>query len=241
MSKPETAFVLAAGFGTRMRPLTDHTPKPLVELNGKPLIDHVLDRLADAGVKRAVVNVHHLAEQIETHLATRERPEIVISDERSQILDTGGGVAKALESLGDGCFFVHNSDSVWVEGAQATLEAMIARWDPEEMDALLLLAVAHNALGYSGDGDFLMDTNGQLSRRAEGAIAPFVFAGVSIANRAMFEGTSAEPFSLNKLWDKAIENDRLFGIRHDGIWMHVGDPKALADAETILKDGDGRA
>jgi MurNAc alpha-1-phosphate uridylyltransferase len=232
------AFVLAAGLGTRMQSLTGTLPKPLIELGGKALIDHVLDRLADAGVQKAVVNVHHLADKIEVHLAGRRRPRIVISDERDKLLDTGGGVARALDLLGPESFFIHNSDSVWIEGARPALEEMTARWDAEAMDALLLLAAVQGAVGYSGDGDFMMNANGLLKRRQEGEVAPFLFAGVSIVHPRLFEDCPEGAFSLNWLWDRAAERERLYGMRHDGIWMHVGDPQALKAAEETLKGTD---
>jgi MurNAc alpha-1-phosphate uridylyltransferase len=226
-----TAMVLAAGFGKRMRPLTDAMPKPLVPLKGKPLIDHVLDRLSDGGITRAVVNVHYLPDMLEAHLAKRARPSIVISDERDAILDTGGGVARALPLLGDDPFVIHNSDSVWIEGVGSNIARMIAAWDPERMDSLMLLANGVTSLGYEGRGDFMMDAGGLLSRRPEHKDAPFVFTGVSIAHPRMFEGAPKGKFSLNKLWDRAIEARRLFGLRLDGAWMHVGTPEALAEAE----------
>lgn len=236
MSRPEQAIVLAAGLGTRMRPLTDSVPKPLVRLGDKALIDHVLDRLASAGIKRAAVNVHYKAEMIEAHLAERARPQILISDEREQVLDTGGGAVRASRLLGQGCFFVHNSDSVWLEGAVPVLERMIARWDEDVMDALLLLAPVQDVLGYAGRGDFTMDSEGRLARRAEGVVAPFVFTGVSIAHPRLLDGYDDSVFSLNRPWDSAMENGRLFGLRHEGLWMHVGDPQALAAAEAALAD-----
>lgn len=239
MKAPRVAMVLAAGLGTRMRPLTETVPKPLVALSGKTLIDHVLDRLAAAGVGKAVVNVHYLADRIEAHLAGREEPEITISDERDEILDTGGGVVRALDLLGGESFFVHNSDSVWVEGANPALEAMIAGWDAEAMDALLLLAPVDRAVGYSGAGDFAMGAQGRPIRRGSDKTAPFVFAGVSIAHPRLLDGMPEGPFSLNRPWDRAIEAGRLFGICHEGTWMHVGTPDALAEAETILQAGDG--
>lgn len=239
MSRPTSAMVLAAGLGTRMRPLTDTRPKPLVELGGRALLDHVLDRLAEAGVARAVVNVHYLAERIETHVAGRTRPQILISDERDEILDTGGGVLKAISLLGPGSFFVHNSDSVWIENASPALDAMTAAWDEEKMDALLLLAPIEHSIGYAGAGDFFMADNGKLARRGDRDSAPYIFAGVSIAHPRLLEGCTEEPFSLNAPWNKAIAAGRLYGHRLDGLWMHIGTPEALSEAEALLKDGDG--
>ncbi len=233
-------MVLAAGLGTRMRPLSEAVPKPLVELAGRALIDHVLDRLGHAGVARAVVNVHYRAEQIETHLAGRTAPRIIISDEREEILDTGGGVLKALDQLGPGGFFVHNSDSVWIEGATPALDAMGARWNEEEMDALLLLAPVERSIGYAGRGDFAMDSGGRLARRGDSETAPFVFAGVSIAHPRLLAGCAQGSFSLNGPWDRGIAAGRVYGLRHAGVWMHVGTPQALSEAESLLKGGDGQ-
>ena len=226
-----SAMVLAAGFGTRMRPLTDKIPKPLVPLNGKPLIDHALDRLAAAGITHAVVNVHHFADQIEAHLADRTKPAITISDERGMLLDTGGGVVKALPLLGPRPFVIHNSDSAWVEGVGSNIARLIAAFDPERMDSLLLLALGATSLGYDGHGDFLMAPDGVLTRRPERGESPFAFTGVSIAHPRLFEGAPEGPFSLNVLWDRAIERKRLYGLRLDGVWMHVGTPQAVEDAE----------
>ncbi len=231
-------MVLAAGLGKRMRPLTDTVPKPLVRLKGRALIDHVLDRLAAAGVARAVVNVHYLADMLETHLALRKRPEIVISDERGQILDTGGAVVHALSKLGTEPFLIHNSDSVWIEGVGSNLERLFAAWDGEAMDSLMLLASGTSSLGYDGPGDFGMGTDGRLIRRGERQMAPFVFTGVSIAHPRMFEGAPQGGFSLNRVWDAAIEKGRLYGIRLDGLWMHVGTPDALKEAERWIESED---
>ncbi len=232
--QPATAFVLAAGLGTRMRPLTNTVPKPLVRLGGSPLIDHVLDRLAKAGITRAVVNVHHHAEQLIAHLKSRTSPQIVISDERDALLDTGGGVVRALPLLGNAPFVIHNSDSVWIEGVGCNLTRLLDAWNPETMDSLMLLGTEPMSLGYEGDGDFLMDANGQITRREPGRIAPFVFTGVSIAHPRLFEGEAPGRFSLNRVWDKAIASGRLYGIRLEGLWMHVGTPEALAEAEARL-------
>jgi N-acetyl-alpha-D-muramate 1-phosphate uridylyltransferase len=231
-------MVLAAGLGKRMRPLTDEIPKPMVRLKGRPLIDHVLDRLADAGVPRAVVNVHYRADVLEAHLRARSNPQIVISDERGLLLDTGGGVVHARDKLGAEPFLIHNSDSVWVEGVGANLERLFAAWDPETMDSLMLLASATGSLGYEGTGDFVMDKDGRLSRRGERQMAPFVFTGVSIAHPRMFENAPEGAFSLNKVWDNAIEEGRLYGVRLDGLWMHVGTPEALTEAERWIESED---
>jgi len=236
--RPRSAMVLAGGFGKRMLPLTQDKPKPMVVLKGRPLVDHVLDRLAAAGVARAVVNVHYCADKLEAHVKHRARPEIVISDERQQLLDTGGGVVRALPMLGAEPFLIHNSDSVWIEGVGSNLERLFAGWDPDAMDSLMLLATAATSLGYDGPGDFVMDKDGRLSRRGEREMAPFVFAGVSIAHPRMFEGAPEGPFSMNRLWDRAIDSGRLYGIRLDGLWMHVGTPEALSEAERWIDRED---
>ncbi|MGL4397452.1 MAG: nucleotidyltransferase family protein [Hyphomicrobium sp.] len=234
--KPTSAMVLAAGFGTRMRPLTDTIPKPLVVLAGRPLIDHVLDRLADAGITRTVVNVHHHADKLEAHLKARTRPEIVISDERDAILDTGGGVARALAHFGGSSFVIHNSDSVWIEGIGRNLDRLLDAWNAARMDALMLVAPMTSSIGYDGSGDFHMDSDGRLSRQTGGRMAPFVFAGVSIAHPRLFNKHTSGKFSLNAPWNSAIERGRLYGIRLDGLWMHVGTPQSLADAEDKLAE-----
>ncbi len=234
-----TAFVLAAGLGTRMRPLTEAMPKPMVPLAGRPLIDHVLDRLAAAGIERAVVNVHHHADLLEKHLAQRRGPpSVAISDERGVLLDTGGGVVKALPLIGDEPFLIHNSDSVWLEGASANIPRLLDLWDGERMDSLMLLAPVAQSLGYDGGGDFAMGGDGRLTRRGEGRLVPFAFAGVSIAHPRLFEGAPQGRFSLNSLWDRAIAAGRLHGLRLDGLWMHVGTPEALAEAERRIASGE---
>ena len=230
-------MVLAAGYGKRMRPLTETIPKPLVRLAGRPLIDHVLDRLAEAGVRQAVVNVHYLAHMLEAHLRGHAGPlEIAISDEREALRDTGGGVKKALDQLGPEGFFVHNSDSLWIEKGERNLARLAAMWAPERMDALLLLAETEDSLGYSGAGDFLMDEHARLRRRTEDETAPHVFAGVSIAHPRLFADSPEGTFSLNPRWDRAITRGRLFGATLKGEWMHIGTPEALEAAERRLRD-----
>lgn len=230
----DTAMVLAAGLGTRMRPLTDDRPKPLVELSGRTLLDRVLDRLSQAAFSRAVVNVHYRAELVEEALNRRSSPRIEVSDERDVLLDTGGGVARALPLIDRDSFLIHNSDSVWVEGVGDNLDRMRDFWDPEQMDCLMLLALSGTSIGFDGNGDFVMSPCGRLQRRPEREQAPFVFTGVSIAHKRMFADAPDGPFSLNLLWDRAIERDRLFGIRLDGFWMHVGTPDALSESEHAL-------
>lgn len=231
----DTAMILGAGLGTRMRPLTDLVPKPLVRLAGRALIDHALDRLETAGIERAVVNVHYRADQIEAHLKSRKRPKILISDERARLLDTGGGIVKALPLIGPGAFVIHNSDTVWIEGLGGAIGRLIAAWDPAQMDGLLLLALSATSLGYEGHGDFNMDSSGLLTRREERRETPFVFTGVSIAHPRLFKDAPAGAFSINRLWDRAMAARRLYGVRLDGTWMHVGTPEALAAAEARLK------
>jgi MurNAc alpha-1-phosphate uridylyltransferase len=231
---PRNAMVLAAGFGHRMRPLTDKLPKPLVEVAGKALLDHVLDRLADAGVERAVVNVHYLADQIERHVAKRTKPEIVISDERGVLLDTGGGVVKALPELGDAPFFHINSDTIWIDGVRPNLTRLAENFDPATMDALLLLAPSAGSIGYAGRGDFTMKPDGRLLARSEREVAPFVYAGAAILSPRLFDGAPQGAFSLTKLFAQASEAGRLHGLRLDGLWMHVGTPEAIAEAEAAI-------
>jgi N-acetyl-alpha-D-muramate 1-phosphate uridylyltransferase len=233
-SASHRAMVLAAGLGTRMRPFNGELPKPLVRVGGKALIDHVLDRLAATGVARAVVNVHHLADQIERHLKARRRPQIVISDERGKLLGTGGGIVKALPKLGAAPFFLINSDSIWIEGVKPNLARLAAAFAPARMDALLLLAPTATSIGYSGRGDFAMTPEGRLIRRGERAVVPFVYAGAAILTPALFAGAPKGAFSLNRLFDTAAEAGRLYGLRLEGVWMHVGTPEAVAAAEAAI-------
>lgn len=227
-------MVMAAGLGTRMRPLTDTRPKPLVEVAGKALIDHVLDKLAAVDVHTAVVNVHYFADQIEQHLAARREPRIVISDERPRLLGTGGGVVNALPRLGGGPFFHVNSDTLWLDGIGNNLRRLAEAFDPARMDALLLLAPSAGSIGYSGRGDYLMDPAGDLRRRAEHEVAPFVFAGVSLLSPTLFIGAPQDAFSLTTLFDRASAAGRLKGFRLDGLWMHVGTPEAVEAAEKAI-------
>jgi MurNAc alpha-1-phosphate uridylyltransferase len=228
------AMVLAAGLGQRMRPITDTLPKPLVRIGGKAMLDHALDRLAEAGVEEVVVNVHHLAGQIETHVAGRTSPRIVISDERAALLETGGGTKKALPLLGDGPFFSVNSDTLWSETGISNLTAMAQAWDPARMDMLLLLARRETSVGFTGAGDFVSDEAGRLTRRGQAASAPYIFAGVSVLTPAFFAGTPDGSFSLNLLFDRAIATGRLFGHVLEGQWLHIGAPHEIAPAEAAL-------
>jgi MurNAc alpha-1-phosphate uridylyltransferase len=234
--RPTRAIVLSAGLGKRMRPLTDTIPKPMVKFLGKPLIDHALDRLAAAGITDAVVNVHYLPEVIERHVRHRKAPAITISDERGVLLDTGGGVVRALPHLGPDPFVIHNSDNTWIEGVGRNLDRLFQAWDGERMDSLLMVALGSHSIGYEGQGDFNMDPNGLLARRTESRVAPFVFTGVSLAHPRMFADAPRGAFSLNTLWDRAIATGRLYGLRLEGTWMHIGTPQALADAEKWVED-----
>ncbi|TMJ02244.1 MAG: nucleotidyltransferase family protein [Alphaproteobacteria bacterium] len=230
----DRAMVLAAGLGKRMRPLTDTLPKPLVPVAGKALIDHVLDRLVDAGVVTAVVNVHHMADAIERHLRGRTLPTIAISDERGELLDTGGGVAKALPLLGERPFFHVNSDTIWIEGVTPNFGRLATMFDPPAMEAVVLLAPTATSIGYEGRGDFSMAPDGRLKRRGEREVVPFVYAGAAVLSPALFADAPKGAFSLNRLFDRAIAAGRLFGLRLEGTWMHVGTPAAIKAAEAAI-------
>jgi MurNAc alpha-1-phosphate uridylyltransferase len=231
---PRAAMVLAAGLGERMRPLTNQMPKPLVPVAGKPLIDHVLDRLAAAGVERAVVNVHYLADMIERHLKGRTRPQIMISNERDKLLNTGGGVVKALGAIGREPFFHVNSDTIWIDSVKPNLERLAGAFDPAAMDALLLLAPVSTSIGYPGRGDFTMASDGRLIRRGERDIAPFVYAGAAILRPELFKNAPDGAFSLTTLFHRAEAEGRLHGLRLEGVWMHVGTPEAIKEAEAAI-------
>jgi len=231
---PHKAMVLAAGLGLRMRPLTETMPKPLVRVAGRPLLDHVLDRLADAGVTEAVVNVHYLPDQIIAHTATRNTPRVIISDERDEVLGTGGGVVKALPLLGAEPFFHVNSDTMWIEGVRQNLARLADAFDPARMDIMLLMAPTATSIGYHGRGDYSMLADGTLRKRREHQVVPFVYAGAAIISPAIFDGAPSGEFSLTKMFDKASEQDRLFGLRLEGVWMHVGTPDAVTEAEEAL-------
>jgi N-acetyl-alpha-D-muramate 1-phosphate uridylyltransferase len=231
---PKRAIVLAAGLGTRMRAHSDKLPKPLVKVSGKALIDYALDRLAEAGVEQAVVNVHYMADALERHLAKRTRPRIVISDERNDLLGTGGGVVKALGHLGDAPFFYMNSDTLWIDGVKPNLPRLAQAFDPAEMDALLLLAPTTTSIGYDERGDFTMSTDGRLRRRPEREVVPFAYASAALLAPALFKDAPKGAFPLTVLFDRAAEQGRLHGLRIDGIWMHVGTPAAVAEAEAAM-------
>jgi MurNAc alpha-1-phosphate uridylyltransferase len=232
-------MVLAAGLGTRMRPLTDTMPKPLVKVAGRALIDHVLDRLADARVAHAVVNVHYLADMLVQHLASRTRPQVVISDERGLLLGTGGGVARALPQLGHAPFLLINSDTIWIDGPQPNLARLAEAFEPAAMDALLLLAPTTGSIGYDGRGDFTMTPDGRLHRRGEREVAPYVYAGAAILSHALFTDAPAGEFSLTTLFERAASHGRLHGLRLEGLWMHVGTPEAIAAAEAAIAKSTG--
>lgn len=236
MQAPKRAMVMAAGLGTRMRPLTNDRCKALVELGGKSLIDWMLDRLAEAGVEKAVVNVHHFADRLESHLSERTAPAITISDERAELLETGGGLAKAAPLLGDDPIYVANIDSVWQEQPGVKeLDKLARAFDPGRMDALLLITPTANTLGFDGPGDFFLHEDGRLERRGERATAPYAYTGVQILNPRVLEGLPVEPFSTNLIWNTALEAGRLHGCVMDAFWMHVGDPEAREAAENRLR------
>jgi len=229
----DSAMVMAAGLGTRMRPLTETLPKPMVRVAGKPLIDHALDRLAEAGIARAVVNVHHFPEAVETHLAGRTAPQVTISDERALLLETGGGMVKARDLLPDP-FFCVNSDNIWVDGPKDAFRELSDAWDAARMDAVLLLVAHTGARNFAGKGDFHMDGRGRLSRRRSGRIAPFVFTGIQLVSKRLLRDAPEGPFSTNVLWDRAIGEGRLYGAAFTGQWFEVGSPEAIAPAEAAL-------
>jgi len=232
----DTAMVMAAGMGKRMRPLTATMPKPMVRVAGKPLIDHALDRLGEAGVARAVVNVHYLADALEAHVSERDAPKVVISDEREALLETGGGMIKAQTHLPDP-FFCLNADNIWLDGPRNAFADLSTRWDPEKMDALLLLVGHARAANFSGPGDFHMDPNGKLSRRKAGRIAPFIYTGIQLISHRLLRDAPEGKFSTNILWSRAIEEGRLYGVSFTGQWFEVGTPQAIAPTEDALRRG----
>ena len=233
--KIKQAMVLAAGLGKRMRPITDTIPKPMVPVSGKTLLDHGLDALAEVGVERAAVNVHYLAEQIEAHTRTRERPLIAISDERGELLDSGGGVKKALTHLNGDPLYILNADSFWIDGENANLCSMAKGWIPEIMDMLLMISPHENAVGFEGPGDFFLDDEGRLTRRGSAVSAPYIYAGAIVAKPELFNAIKHERFSLNVLFDQALASNRLFGMVMDGLWLHVGTPHAIGEAEAAIE------
>lgn len=234
---PKTAIYLAAGLGERLRPLTSSRPKSLVQVAGRPLIDHALDNLTGAGVEKVVINLHYRGEMIRAHLRGRHLPEIIFSDETELLLGTGGGVVKALPLLGDAPFLVHNCDSFWRDGAADTLRRLAQMFDAARMDALLMITPLANAVGFEGHGDYFMGNDGTLRRNVAGAGAPFVYCGVQICHKRLFADAPQGAFSTVHLWDRAERARRLFGLVHDAPWFHVGTPEALATAEKLLAKG----
>jgi MurNAc alpha-1-phosphate uridylyltransferase len=231
---PHKAIVLAAGLGKRMLPITASMPKPLVKVAGQSLVDFALDRLHEAGIGTVVVNVHHFADMLEAHLRTRTLPRIVISDERDALLETGGGVKKALSLLGSEPFITFNSDSLWIEGKEPNLKRLVGAWDPERMDILMLVAPLSTSIGFEGRGDFHMEESGRLRRRGADDSAPFAYAGVAIVKPELVHGTPDGAFSANAFYDRAIAKERLYGLCMEGQWLHVGEPQAIAEAEKCL-------
>ena len=233
----DVAMVLAAGLGTRMRPLTLDRPKPLVEIAGRTMIDHVLDKLADAGVARAVVNVHHFPEMVEQHLQTREQPVVTTSDESGQLLETGGGMIRALPLLAADPFFCINSDNLWVDGPLDVFRQLSTAWKPDRMDALLLLVPHTRAANHKGKGDFHMDAAGRIRLRRSGRIAPFIYSGIQLVSHRLLHEAPAGPFGTMVLWKRAMEEGRLYGVSHLGLWYEVGSPDAIAPTEAALAYG----
>lgn len=232
----DTAMVLAAGLGKRMRPLTASQPKPMVRVAGKPLIDHALDKLAAAGISKAVVNVHYLPDSLAAHVSHRTAPRVTISDERAALLETGGALVKAQDLLPDP-FFCMNSDNIWLDGPYDAFHELSQMWDPERMDALLLLVPHTGARNFHGKGDFHMDAEGRLTRRRSARIAPFIFTGVQLASKRLLRDALEGPFSTNLLWDRAIEEGRLYGLTFTGEWFEVGTPQAIGPTEAALAGG----
>lgn len=232
----DTAMILAAGLGKRMRPLTASQPKPLVRVAGKALIDHALDRLAEAGIGKAVVNVHYLADALEAHVLARQTPEVAVSDERALLLETGGGMVKALPQLPDP-FFALNADNIWLDGPKDAFHDLSRRWNPEEMDALLLVVPHVRAVNFNGPGDFHMGPLGRLSRRRDGRIAPFIYTGIQLVSHRLLRDAPEGPFSTNILWNRAMDEGRLYGISFTGRWFEVGTPQAIRPTEEALLSG----
>ena len=232
----DTAMILAAGLGKRMRPLTASQPKPLVRVAGKALIDHALDRLAEAGIGKAVVNVHYLADALEAHVLARKTPQVTVSDERALLLETGGGMTKALPQLPDP-FFALNADNIWLDGPKSAFHDLSRRWDPATMDALLLVVPHARAMNFSGPGDFHMDPMGRLSRRRDGRIAPFIYTGIQLVSHRLLRDAPEGPFSTNILWNRAMEEGRLYGLSFTGLWFEVGTPQMIRPTEEALTGG----
>lgn len=235
MSKPgQTAMILAAGLGKRMRPLTDAIPKPLIEVAGKSLIDRTVDRIRAAGIRRIVVNMHYLADQIEDWADRQSEPGVILSDERDELLDTGGGIVRALPHLGTAPFFVFNSDSFWLEGEMPALERLRAAWNEMRMDCLLLLSDPARSVGYTGGGDFHVDADGRLVRNCDKSDGAYIYCGCYLVSPQLFDTAPQGAFSMNTLWNEALGTGRLYGLVHDGLWLHVGTPDAIKLAEDAL-------
>ncbi|PHR16881.1 MAG: mannose-1-phosphate guanylyltransferase [Sphingopyxis sp.] len=235
MTKVETAMIMAAGLGQRMRPLTDNRPKPLVEVAGKAMIDHCFDKLAEAGIGKAVVNVHYLADMMEAHLAASSYPiQVKVSDEREQLLETGGGLVKAERLIGEENFFCINSDNLWTDGSTNSLHRLAQAWDEKRMDALLLLVPREVAHNYKGSGDFHLDDERRISRKRPGQQAPLIFSGIQLIAKRLLRDPPEGPFSTNIFWERAIGEGRLFGLVHEGEWFEVGSPEAIAPTEAAL-------
>jgi MurNAc alpha-1-phosphate uridylyltransferase len=232
----DTAMIMAAGHGTRMRPLTNDIPKALVKVNGKAMVDHAIDRVKAAGISRIVINIHAHADKMRAHLEARNDDSIIISDETDALLETGGGIKKALPLLGDKPILTHNCDSIWIEGMGATLPRLIDAFDPAEMDAMLVLAVTASIVGDVGRGDFTMEADGRIEWREPRSVAPFMYTGVQIIKPQLFADIDEQAFSTTRVWRTLTEQGRAYGLRHDGIWMHVGTPQALDDTEAFLRD-----
>ena len=233
---PHTAMIMAAGLGKRMRPLTATRPKPLIEVNGKALLDHVLEKLRLAGVKKVVVNVHYLADALEAHLKSRDHGlEVLISDERAVLMETGGGLVKAEPLIDSDPFLALNSDNLWIDGPADTLRLLASQWDDSRMDALLLLVPQARALNHKGMGDFHMDRAGRIRRREKSHVAPFVFTGIQIISKRLLREAPEGPFSTNILWNRAIEEGRCFGAVHQGLWFDVGTPQSIQLTESALE------
>ena len=233
----DVAMVLAAGLGTRMRPLTLDRPKPLVEVAGRTMIDHCLDKLAEAGVARAVVNVHHFPQMVKAHLTARADPAVAISDETGQLLETGGGMVRAMPLLAADPFFCINSDNLWVDGPQDVFHQLSDAWKPDTMDALLLVVPHARAANNKGKGDFHMDANGRLTLRRSGRVAPFIYSGIQLVSQRLLRGAPEGPFGTMVLWQRAMEEGRLYGVSHLGLWYEVGSPDAIAPTEEALLHG----
>ena len=234
---PHTAMIMAAGLGKRMRPLTATRPKPLIEVSGKALLDHVLEKLRAAGVRKVVVNVHYLADALEAHLANRAHGlDVVISNERDLLLETGGGLVQAAPLIDADPFLALNSDNLWVDGPADTLKLLASHWDDAKMDALLLLVPLARALNHKGMGDFHMTRTGRLRRRQRSHVAPFVFTGIQMLSKRLLRDAPEGPFSTNILWDRAIEEGRCFGAVHQGLWFDVGTPKSIPLTEAALQN-----